>query len=659
MSSIPSNLARVPNTLVSQIVRSSLTRTQQDILRLQIQLATGKAVNRASDNPVAASSISVLDDLIERRDQRLRNLSHGDSVLGNVDAALGDASEMLLEAKGIGSSQIGIGSDAETRRNQAQVIDAMINQLIGIANRQFQDLYLFGGDETANAPIVELLGGLQYQGVGDGMTTDLGSAGPIPITMSGEDAFGVLSARVEGAVDLNPTMTGNTRLVDLNGARGFGISLGTINADVNGVDVAIDLSDAHTVSDVIATLEAAIQTEDPGATVAISASGYAFSIVPSGGVTVTITDAGGGNTAADLGIAQVFDGVTIDGSDVDPRITDLTLVTSLSGVTVPMGTIRITNAGQSRDLDLSGAATVQDIINAVQGLDLGVRVEIADTGDRLNFINELSGGQMAIAEVAGGTTATELGVRSFAASTRLDDFNNGLGVEILSGAVDPITGLPNPAKDLDFRITLKDGSTFDVDLVGSQDVSDVLDAINAAATAAGIPVPADFNAALAADGNGIELTDNTAGVTTLVEALNGSHAAENLGILGSTTGATLTGEDRATVAVDSVFTHLIALRDALLTNDERGITLATGNLETDINRLANARAQAGVRNRRVMDAITREEDLRIQDASLRSQVQDLDFTEAAIRFSTLQQQLQAGLITASQAASLSLMDFLR
>ena len=659
MSSIPSNLARVPNTLVSQIVRSSLTRTQQDILRLQIQLTTGKAVNRASDNPVAASSISVLDDLIERRDQRLRNLSHGDSVLGNVDAALGDASGMLLEAKGIGSSQIGVGSDAETRRNQAQVIDAMINQLIGIANRQFQDLYLFGGDATANPPIVELLGGLQYQGVGDGMSTDLGSAGPIPITMSGEDAFGTLSARVQGAVDLNPTMTGNTRLMDLNGGRGFGISLGTINADVNGVDVAIDLSDAHTVSDVIATLEAAIQTEDPGATVAISAAGDAFSIVPSGGVTITITDAGGGNTAADLGLAQVFDGVTIDGSDVDPRITDLTPVTSLSGVTVPMGTIRITNAGQSRDLDLSSAATVQDIINAVQGLDLGVRVEIAETGDRLNFINELSGGQMAIAEVAGGTTATELGVRSFAASTLLEDFNNGLGVEILSGAVDPITGLPDPAKDLDFRITLKDGSTFDVDLVGSQDVSDVLDAINAAATAAGIAVPADFEAALAADGNGIELTDNTAGVTTQVEALNGSHAAENLGILGSTTSATLTGEDRATVAVDSVFSHLIALRDALLTNDERGITLATGNLETDINRLANARAQAGVRNRRVMDAIIREEDLRIQDASLRSQVQDLDFTEAAIRFSTLQQQLQAGLITASQAASLSLMDFLR
>ena len=658
MSSIPSNLARVPNLLVSQIVQSSLTRTQRDILQLQIQLSSGKRVNRASDDPVAASSISVLDDLIERRDQRLRNLSHSDSVLGNVDAALGDASEMLLEAKGIGSSQIGVGSDSETRKNQAQVIDAMLNQLVGIANRQFQDLYFFGGDETALPPMVELLGRLQYQGVGDGMTTDLGPAGPIPITLSGEEAFGALSARVEGAVDLDPIMTGNTRLQDLDGARGLGVSLGSINADVNGVNVTIDLSNAHTVSDVISTIQTAIQTEDPGATVAISASGNAFEIVPSGGVTVTISDLTGENTAADLGIAQVFDGVTIDGSDIDPRITDLTLVTSLTGVTLPLGTIRVINAGQTRDLDLSGATTVQDIKNLVRGLHLGVRVEIAETGDRLNFINELSGGEMAIAEVAGGLTATELGVRSFAASTRLEDFNNGLGIEILSGNVDPITGLPDPARDLDFRITVKDGRSFDVDLAGATTVADVLDLINAAAAAV-LAVPADFNAALAADGNGIELTDATVGVTTSVEFLNGSHAAEDLGILGSSAGATLTGEDRATVAVDSVFSHLIALRDALLTNDERGITLATGSLETDINRLANARATAGVHNRQVLDATRRQEDLRIQDASLRSQVQDMDFTEAAIRFSTLQQQLQAGLITASQAASLSLLDFLR
>jgi flagellin-like hook-associated protein FlgL len=49
----------------------------------------------------------------------------------------------------------------------------------------------------------------------------------------------------------------------------------------------------------------------------------------------------------------------------------------------------------------------------------------------------------------------------------------------------------------------------------------------------------------------------------------------------------------------------------------------------------------------------------LQDIGLKSQIEDLDFTEAAMRFSLLQQQLQAGLQSASQTTQLSLLDFLR
>jgi len=262
---------------------------------------------------------------------------------------------------------------------------------------------------------------------------------------------------------------------------------------------------------------------------------------------------------------------------------------------------------------------------------------------------------MSVAEVAGGLTATELGVRTFATWTRLDDLNDGRGIQIRSGSVDPITGLPDPAADIDFRIDLKDGSALDVDLAGAQTIGDVLDAITAAAAVASLPV----TATLAADGNGITITDATVGTgDTSVTAQNGSFAAEDLGMVGSTGGATLTSEDRATVAVESVFTHLLRLRDALLTDDERGITLAAEKFDRDISGLAEARANVGVRSRRVATAVLREEDLRIQDMALRSQVQDLDYTEASLRFAMLQQQLQAGLITAQQVTSLSLLDFL-
>ena len=658
MTNIPAGLARVPNLLSASILLQTLQRTQRSILATQIQLATGQRVNRASDDPLATSVISVLDDVVERRDQRLRNMSHAGAVLNNVDAALADATDLLIEAKGIASSQIGVGSDTQTRKNQAAVIDSLLIELFAISNRQFQQVHFFGGSATAKAPMTELFGGFRYGGQGTGLATDLGLLNPIPLTLSGEDAFGATSARVVGNTDLDPTLVADTRLVDLNGARGLGVTLGEINVDVGGTISTLDLTTAHTIGDVAAMLQAEIRLTDATATVAISAAGDSFEI-SANTVVVTITDLTSGTTAADLGldVAGGFPGPgpPTAGNDIDSRLTEQTLVTSLPGLTQPLGTIRVSNAGQVRDLDLSGVTNVQELMNAVEGLGLGVRVEISDTGDRLNFINELSGGQMSIAEVAGGVTATELGVRTLAAWTRLEDFNNGLGIQIKTGSVDPVTGLPDPADDLDFRITMKDGSTLDIDLAGAESVGDVLAAIDDAATIAGLPL----TAGLAADGNGITITDGTVGVgDTSITALNGSFAAEDLGLLGSTTGATLTSEDRATVAVESVFTHLIRLRDALLTDDERGITLAADRFDGDISQVTEARADVGIRSRRVADAVFREEDLRIQDMSLRSQVQDLDCTEASLRFATLQQQLQAGLLTASQVTSLSLLDFL-
>jgi flagellar hook-associated protein 3 FlgL len=538
----------------------------------------------------------------------------------------------------------------------------MLNEMVRIGNSQYQDIYLFGGTRTATTPYLDLLGGIQYQGMGEGLVTDIGLPRSVPITTPGEEAFGSLSARVRGERDLDPTLTADTRLVDLNGANGSGITLGAINVDVGGTDIEVDLSTAHTIGDVAQLLQDAIQTVDAGATVSIDAATGNRLEIAGNSVAITITDLASASVAADLGIDATFAIGGGTGEDLDPRITMLTPLTALPGMTVPLGTIRLQNAGQTRDLDLSSAETVQDIANLVDGLDIGIRVEIDDDGSRLNFINELSGNPergMSIGEVSGGTTATDLGVRSFTGDTLLSDFNGGLGVQIRTGSVDPITGLPDAAADVDFAITLKDGQSFDVDLENVTTVQDVLDQINAAAAGAGI-LPAEFEATLASDGNGIMLTDNTppVGGTTSVAQRNGSFAAVDLGIAGEFTSASFTGDDRATVAVESVFSHLAALRDALLANDERGISLATSKLDADIERVASTRAGVGVRTQRVSNAATREDDLRLQDTALKSQVQDLDYTEAAVRFTALQQQLQAALTTAAQT-NMSLLDFLR
>lgn len=663
MSAIPSNLARVPNLLASQIVLSSLTASTTRLVRSQSELATGLAVARPSDNAIAASGIASLDDAIERRDQRLRNLDHADAVLANLDAALADANELMLEAKAIGSSQIGIGSDETTRRNQARVIDSILNSMLSVANRDVMGMHLFGGHAVGKRPFETVGTGIAYRGRGNGLSTDLGLATAVPITMGGTTAFGALSARVQGDRDLDPVMGDETPLEALRGANGHGVNLGAIAVNINATEYTLDLSESHTAGDVRAALESLIQSVDPGATVTIdNSNGSSFSITPSAGVTISISDAGTASaTASDLGLAGVYPGGTSTaGADLDPRVTEMTAVTSLrnsGGASLGLGVVRITNAGQSREVDLSTAQNVQDVMNAVEALGIGVRVVIGEDGRRLDFLNELSGSQMSISEVSGGDTASQLGVRTLTASTELAHFNGGLGVEILPDYYNPVTGLREAAKDVDFRITSKSGVEIDVDLGGALTVQDVLDRIDAAAAAAGLG--GQVFAGLASDGNGITITDLTAGTTTTVASLNGSHAAEDLGIVGETSSATLVGADRATVAVDSVFSHLIALRDALEANDQRGITIASERLEQDLRRTTEARAEAGVRSRRVLDARDREEELRIQDMTLRSTLRDLDYTEASLRFAALQQQLQAGLASAGRIGSLSLLDFLR
>lgn len=659
-----SGIQRVPTLLASSVMRTSIGRTSGQLFGLQSQLSSGLRVQRPSDDPVAAATLLLLEDVAERRTQRVSNLSHADSTLGVLDGALGQASEALLEVKGIASSQIGVGSDAETREAQATVIDAVLEQLRAIANTKYLDLHLFGGTATGAPPLVGLDQGLRYVGERTGFRTDLGVSESIPITLGGQEAFGSLSSRVGGARDLDPAMRDATLLADLGGARGIGVGLGTVQVTQGGTTIDVDLTGLQTIGEVAAALETEIQASlDAGATVSIdAATGNRLEIIPTGG-DLTVSDPLSDATAADLGLAGVTftDGVGATGDDLDPKVTLRTQLADLTGVTAPLGTIRIENIGRSRDLDLSGAATVEDLVNLVEGLDLGVRVEVAASGDRLDFVNELSGGDLSIGEVSGGSTATELGVRSFAAGTLLADFNDGRGVSILSGNVDPVSGLPDASRDLDFRVTLKDDTEVDVDLAGATTVQDALDAINAAAAAAGLVVGVDFEARLAADGNGIEIDDTTNGGvgTTAISRLNGSTAADDLGIAGSTDGATLTGEDRAKVAVESVFTHLMQLRDALRADDQRGIALAGEKLESDLQRVAQARAEVGVRARRVADATEREEDARIRDEALMSRFRDLDFTEAAIRYGQLETQLQAGMLAATRASSLSLLDFLR
>jgi flagellar hook-associated protein 3 FlgL len=675
---------RIPDLLRSQSSLAQITRTQLSLFQVNAQLSSGRAITRFSDDSATAAAIAILDDRLERAGQYQRNLDHADASLTILDKALGDASELILEAKSIASEQVGLGSTPAERAAQAQVVDSLIQNLFGISNRTSVAGHVFAGSTPGTPAIEAFLGGYRYRGQGSGLLTDLGLGTNIPVTIGGGNAIGQTSTRIQGDVDLDPALTSQTRVVDLNGALGQGVRLGRIEFSFDGGPrTAIDLTGADSAGEIATRIQTAIQDYEQAnsATIlgpgGVSLSGGSLSIDVAAAATppnpsLQFFDISTGTTAQDLGLAGNppinFASGSANGLDLQTRLTWQTPVSALRGITPPLGSIRVNNMGQSRVVNLSSAQTIEDLKNLIQGAGVGLRVELNADRTGIDIVNETAAGRaqaMSIEEVAGSNfTATRLGIRSYAPATRLSDFNDGRGIEIVDKGVDPVTGLPDPARDVDFRITLGDGFTFDVDL-RPQDIVSVqtlIDRINASAAGAGLTVPADFSAGLSDGVNGLTLTQggSITGAITIQEA-NGSRAAEQLGLMNGTfdssTGS-FRAADRAKVRVDNLFTTLIDLRDSLLANDTIGITLAGEKLEESVDRLAQTRALVGGYAKRVTDGSRQLQDSALLDESTRSTLRDTDFAEAAVRLNMLTTQLQAGLQVTASSYGRSLLDFL-
>lgn len=676
MTFFPANLARVPNLLVSQLNQRNVTGSNLSLLRVQEQLATNRRVNRPSDDAVASSLIGVLDARLEGVQQRQRNLSHAGAVLGTIDQQLGTLIESIRRAKEVASSQIGVGSDAATRAALAPDIASKVDELVAAMNRDFAGIQLFSGGRATSRAIESFRGGYRYAGVGQGLFTDLGDGIDFPITLGADTAIGALSSRVKGSVDLNPALTASTRITDLRGPAEGVTNLGSLNITIDDgtpVSVTVDLSQAQTLGDVVNLIESAIRQADPAALTgayptAVGFSGERLAVNNIAvGTTITFSDATLGAAARNLGLDgfSFASGAAVSAlpdRDLDPELTLQTRLGDLApGTALTYGPITLRNGGASGTLTTAATMTIGELQDAVKALNLGIRLEIDPSGDSINIVNEVSGFKMAI-EDAGGTAALTLGIRSLAPDTAISVFNHGRGVQIADGNINPVTGLPDADRNTDFLVTLTNGANFIVDLTPAdmQTAQTVVNRINAAATAAGHG--AIFAASISNGANGIVFSDTAGGAAPVtVTSMNG-YAAEDLGLLDGTftpgAPATFASTDRATVRVDSLISTLIDLREALLANDERGITFAGGQLETDLERLTSAQALVGTRQARAEAAEVRLEDSSLLDESIRSTLRDVDFTEAASRFSLLQTQLQAGYTTISALRPLSLINFL-
>jgi flagellin-like hook-associated protein FlgL len=318
----------------------------------------------------------------------------------------------------------------------------------------------------------------------------------------------------------------------------------------------------------------------------------------------------------------------------------------------------LANGEQSVTLDISSLETVEDLLNSIKGSGLGLLAEINEAGNGINVRSRLSGADLTIGE-NGGTTATQLGIRTYTGATQLADFNRGIGVPTQE----------DPTND-DLLIKARDGTQLSINLSAAQTVQDVIDLINGH-SANNVGTTAVL-ARLVAKGNGIELVDSSTTTTGafIVQTVEGSQAAQYLGFVpdGQSQVSTsapdgsgnfvLQSEDRHTLETDSVFNTLLRLRTALEEGSVEEISRAIGRLDNDLSRVNIAQAELGIRlqNLEVTDFKLQDENVQLT-AALSREI-DVDLVEAISNLQARQYAFEASLRTAANLLQVSLLNFI-
>lgn len=641
-----SGINRVSSNMQALAMLNQLQRNTVRLAYDQQRLASGKQLLSVSDNPLAAEKISRLNQSLQRQDQILQNLRHADNYLTAADSALVDVSDLLTQAARIASEQAGSLQSTEERASQVAVVDGLIDQLLNIGNRQYQGDYLFGGRQSRLAPLATSSGRVTLQGDVAGRRTLVGEDLALPFSIPLADIYGLNSEVSGGFVDFDVQLDPAGRINELGGFANAGVRLGVLRVTETGPNITfdVDFTGVETINDLIARFnDAAVNA---GATLSLGVSpadGGALRITSGGGNGITVADIGNGTTAFDLGLrGTVGAGTPLDGGNLNRRVTITTRLADLQpgGLALPDGVV-ITSGSKTVNVSFAGATRVQDVLNALNSAGAGVRASITEDGRSIQIENLIAGTPLIIGENGAGTDAEALGIKTIDRGVSLSRVNNQRGIHPVSGN--------------DLRITNANGVSFEVDLTGANTIGDVIDAINAASVLAG----AGVTASTSQGGAGLRLAGPAGPNNLMVEALNLSPVAAELGILKSGTPTALEGENVAPFRQPGIFSALYRLRDALLADSSSEITEAGSQINALQRDVATVQGQVGAASKAMRDRLQQTDDAVAATRILLSELEDIDYTEAVTRFQQAQTALQASLLSSSRISNLSLLDFLQ
>lgn len=236
-------MPRITNTMLVNNYMNNMQRNLNSMSTTQNQMASGKQIQRASENPAIAVKVMQLNAEIDSNKTYNTNINDATNWLNTTDTAM---NEMTNIVKRIRTLMVKAGNGTYKEDEMTSIkneIDEKINQMGEILNTSFNGEYVFGGTKNTSKPV------------------DVKDGKIIYIDKSGNE--------------LNTTTDPTGKIKNqINSKVSVGISDGIfVNYNKNAVDI-LEFKDSEghdqKASDILSDLSKCLQVASGGASVSLS-----------------------------------------------------------------------------------------------------------------------------------------------------------------------------------------------------------------------------------------------------------------------------------------------------------------------------------------------------------------------------------------------------
>ena len=332
---------------------------------------------------------------------------------------------------------------------------------------------------------------VEYSGNEDSLRSFVDVEFLFETNIPGTQIFGGIAEQVRGAVDLNPQVTRDTQLRDLNGGAGIGsgaIEIIYTDGSNNSSVSLVDLSSAATIDDVARLIERDAPAGS-GIRAEVTSTGLTLSTA-TGAEGVQVKEVAEGRTARDLGLLQSASQPALVGDDISPALLKTTQLSDLLGTKAQAA---IVSTGGNNDLlitanqngsrvdpsdalsDPLNGVTVQLVGGGVQGSESALYDPVAGT-----LTVTIEAGQSTAEQVAAAINSETSGL--FNAQVDARDATQpslaGQGAVDLS-ATSVTSGGSGEALDQSSGLKVTNGGdTVTIDISAAETVEDLLNILN-------------------------------------------------------------------------------------------------------------------------------------------------------------------------------------